>query len=124
VPPAVEVLLQHAGHRTHRRRAAVSLVAVSSGELRERALGDFVLRELVGVGGFGDVYLAEQQTLHREAVVKVLRADGTIEDRVDGFLREAKLASQLDHPYAAHIYAFGAEPDGVRWIAMELVRGS
>src|SRR5262249_49168351 len=33
-------------------------------------------------------------------------------------------ASSLDHPYAAHIYAFGAEPDGLLWIAMELVRGS
>ncbi|HEX2689762.1 MAG TPA: serine/threonine-protein kinase, partial [Kofleriaceae bacterium] len=83
-----------------------------------------MLRELVGAGGFGDVYLAEQQTLRREAVVKVLRANGPSEDRVDGFLREAKLASQLDHPYAAHIYAFGAEPDGVCWIAMELVRGA
>ena len=45
-------------------------------------------------------------------------------NRVERFLREAKLASRLDHPYAAHIYAFGAEPDGVLWIAMEHVRGS
>src|SRR5215212_5297829 len=92
-----------------------------SGPLGGRVLGDFMLRELVGAGGFGDVYLAEQQTLRRDAVVKVLRAGGPQEQRVEGFLREAKLASQLDHPYAAHIYAFGAEPDGVCWIAMELV---
>ncbi len=97
---------------------------LQSGKLSERVLGDFVLRELVGAGGFGDVYLAEQQTLHREAVVKVLRITGEREVQVEEFLREAKLASQLDHPYAAHIYAFGAEPDGVCWIAMELVRGS
>jgi len=102
----------------------VSLLAAPSGQLCERVLGDFVLRELVGAGGFGDVYLAEQQALHREAVVKVLRAGGVEQDRVDEFLHEAKLASQLDHPYAAHIYAFGAEPDGVCWIAMELVRGA
>ncbi len=102
----------------------MSLPAVSSGKLSERVLGDFVLRELVGAGGFGDVYLAEQQGLRREAVVKVLRAGGVQPGRVDEFLHEAKLASQLDHPYAAHIYAFGAEPDGVCWIAMELVRGA
>src|SRR5690606_7319530 len=30
---------------------------------------------------------------------------------------------RLDHPYAAHVYAFGAESDGLLWIAMELVRG-
>src|SRR5262245_62993488 len=94
------------------------------GPLRERVLGDFALRELVGMGGFGDVYLAEQQTLRRDAVVKVLRTTGPSERRVEEFLSEAKLASQLDHPYAAHIYAFGAEPDGVCWIAMELVRGA
>src|SRR5262245_1889777 len=93
------------------------------GPLRERVLGDFALRELVGAGGFGDVYLAEQQTLRRDAVVKVRRSDAR-EQSVEEFLREAKLASQLDHPYAAHIYAFGAESDGVCWIAMELVRGS
>src|SRR6185503_964132 len=40
------------------------------------------------------------------------------------FLREAKLASQLDHPYAAHIYAFGIESDGLFWIAMEMVHGA
>jgi serine/threonine protein kinase len=39
-------------------------------------------------------------------------------------LREAQLASRLDHPYAAHVYAFGAEDeDGLPWIAMELVHG-
>jgi WD40 repeat protein len=39
-------------------------------------------------------------------------------------LREAQLASRLDHPYAAHVYAFGAEEaDGLLWIAMELVEG-
>src|SRR6185436_5229156 len=80
-------------------------------KLADRVLGDFALRELVGAGGFGDVYLAEQQTLRRDAVVKVLRAGGPQEQRVEGFLREAKLASQLDHPYAAHIYAFGAKPN-------------
>src|SRR5215212_632418 len=92
--------------------------------LTERVLGDFALRERVGAGGFGDVYLAEQRTLRREAVVKVLRAGNALEHGIEGFLREAKLASQLDHPYAAHIYAFGAESDGVCWIAMELVRGA
>src|SRR5262249_22197610 len=39
------------------------------------------------------------------------------------FLIEARLASALDHPYAAHVYAFGHESDGITWIAMELVDG-
>jgi serine/threonine protein kinase len=57
-------------------------------------------------------------------VVKVLRdpQQGKSGAR-ERFLREAQLTSQLDHPYAAHVYAFGAEPDGVLWIAMEMVPG-
>src|SRR5687768_2576771 len=90
-----------------------------------RTLGEFVLREPLGSGGFGVVYRAEQPGLEREAVVKVLHARlATSEVMVGRFLRESRLASRLDHPYAAHTYAFGAEPDGVLWIAMELVRGT
>jgi serine/threonine protein kinase len=93
--------------------------------LTGRTLGDFVAREKIGEGGFADVYRAEQPLLGREAVIKVLHGKLlTRELYVQRFLREARLASKLDHPYAAHIYAFGVEPDGQMWIAMELVRGT
>ncbi len=90
-----------------------------------RTLGEFVLREKIGEGGFGAVYRAEQPLLEREAVVKMLhRRKASERTTVQRFLREAQVASKLDHPFAAHIYAFGAEPDGVLWIAMEIVRGT
>jgi hypothetical protein len=55
--------------------------------------------------------------LHRR-----LRAN---EVMIQRFLREARLASRLDHPYAAHVYAFGVEKeDGLLWIAMEMVHGT
>src|SRR5689334_22464708 len=93
--------------------------------LSGRRLGQFVVRERLGAGGFGEVFLAGQVDLEREAVVKVLhvRHRGSPQ-LVQRFIREAQLLSRLDHPYAAHIYAFGAEPDGLLWIAMELVRGT
>jgi len=69
------------------------------------------------------VYRCEQPALGRDAVVKVLRLRKTNAAQAERFLREAKLASRLDHPYPAHVYAFGVEDDGVRWIAMELVQG-
>ncbi|HEU0036513.1 MAG TPA: protein kinase [Kofleriaceae bacterium] len=87
-----------------------------------RKLGEFEVVERVAVGGFGELFRARQGTLGRDAVVKVL-SNATVETARDRFTREAQLASQLDHPYAAHIYAFGVEPDGLQWIAMELVRG-
>src|SRR5262249_20690175 len=89
-------------------------------KLIRRALGKFVIIEKLGRGGSGDVFRAEQQPLGRSVVIKVLRREvATGTNRVERFLREAKLASRLDHPYAAHVYAFGAEPDGLLWIAME-----
>ncbi|MBA3395351.1 MAG: protein kinase [Deltaproteobacteria bacterium] len=94
-------------------------------QITGRTLGDFVVREKLGEGGFGAVYLAEQPLLQREAVIKVLhRRLRASELGIQRFLREARLASHLDHPYAAHVYAFGAEDDGLLWIAMELVRGT
>jgi serine/threonine protein kinase len=97
---------------------------MSDRDLVGRTLGEFILREQIGEGGYGAVYRGEQPLLERDVVVKVLherRADDVSRRR---FLREAKLASRLDHPYAAHIYAFGAEDaDGLLWIAMELVQG-
>jgi serine/threonine protein kinase len=94
-------------------------------DLAGRTLGEFVLREQIGEGGYGAVYRSEQPALKRDVVVKVLhqgrQSDGLAPER---FLREAQLASRLNHPYAAHVYAFGvAKEDGLQWIAMELVHG-
>jgi tRNA A-37 threonylcarbamoyl transferase component Bud32 len=94
-------------------------------DLIGRTIGGFVLRGRLGQGGHGAVYSCEQPLLEREAVIKVLhrelRRSRSIGQR---FLREAKLAARLDHPYAAHIYAFGIEEDdSLLWIAMERVHG-
>ncbi|HEX3482480.1 MAG TPA: protein kinase [Kofleriaceae bacterium] len=87
-------------------------------------LGQYILRELIGEGGYGAVYRGEQPALERDVVVKVLHEQRSDSESRERFLREAKLAAQLDHPYAAHVYAFGAEDEGrLLWIAMERVRG-
>jgi len=90
-----------------------------------RKLGEFLLRVRIDEGGFGDLYLCEQPLLHRMAVIKVLHPQLRHDDvTLQRFVREAKLASLLDHPYAAHVYAFGIESDdGLFWIAMERVQG-
>jgi tRNA A-37 threonylcarbamoyl transferase component Bud32 len=97
---------------------------IKPADLIGRTLGKFAIVEKLGRGGSGDVYRAEQVQLGRSVVVKVLRPEvAWTPNRVERFLREAKLASRLDHPYAAHIYAFGAEQDNTLWIAMEHVKG-
>ena len=93
-------------------------------DLSGRTLGEFRLRALIGEGGYGQVYLAEQPALEREVVVKVLREDRGSPGARERFLREARLAAQLRHPYAAQVYAFGTAFGGsLLWIAMELVQG-
>lgn len=90
-----------------------------------RQLGDFIVKEKLGEGGFGAVYKASQITLAREAVIKVLHLKHRTNPQViERFKREAQLASKLEHPYCAHIYSFGAESDGLLWIAMEMVAGT
>ncbi|HET9625924.1 MAG TPA: serine/threonine-protein kinase [Kofleriaceae bacterium] len=82
-----------------------------------------MLRERIGVGGSGEVYRCAQPTLDREVVVKVLHAARQAKLAAhDRFVREAQLATKLEHPYAAHVYTFGVA-EGLPWIAMELVRG-
>jgi len=93
-------------------------------DLLGRKLGEFVLRERIGAGGYGTVYRCEQPKLERDAVIKVLRPRRRRDVASERFVREAQLASRLDHPYAAHVYSFGVEDDGLRWIAMELVQGA
>ncbi|MGE5183808.1 MAG: protein kinase domain-containing protein [Acidobacteriota bacterium] len=103
---------------------AAATTAGRAPELIGRTLGKFQIVEPLGKGGSGEVYRAEQVQLGRSVVIKVLRHEvAWSPNRVERFLREAKLASRLDHPYAAHVYAFGAEADGVLWIAMEHVKG-
>jgi WD40 repeat protein/serine/threonine protein kinase len=93
--------------------------------LTGRQIGDFIIESELGEGGFGIVYLARQSTLGRQVVIKILhthhQADKSLIER---FKREAMLASRLEHPYAAHIYDYGVEQDGLMWIAMEYVRGT
>jgi WD40 repeat protein/serine/threonine protein kinase len=91
-------------------------------DLSGRTLGEFVLVEKIGQGGYGSVYRAAQPLLKRDVVVKVLRGGDDIAEQ--RFFREARLASRFEHPFAAHIYAFGVDEDeDLLWIAMELVHG-
>ena len=63
------------------------------GSIVGRTFGDFVVREVIGEGGFGEVYRAEQTKLGREAVVKVLRRTHRASPQaIQRFLREAQLA--------------------------------
>ena len=85
--------------------------------------GPYRLVNRIGVGGMGEVWRAEDTRLLRPAAVKVLPAWVSQDDEArERFLREARTAAQLNHPYITTIYNIG-EADGAMYIAMELVEG-
>ena len=84
-------------------------------------LGRYTILSVLGRGGMGVVYAAEDRTLGRQVALKVLPASDDEEMR-GRFLREARAAAAFTHPGIAVLHDVG-EIDGRVFIAMELVRG-
>ena len=86
-------------------------------------LGRYEIRSLIGVGGMGEVYLAQDTQLRRPVGLKLLPANFTQdEDRLRRFEQEAYAASGLNHPNILTIYEIG-QIESTRFMAMEYVEG-
>jgi serine/threonine-protein kinase len=88
-----------------------------------RKLGRYVLSRKLGAGGMAEVWEAFDAGLHRHVAVKVVRDEiaGEAEFR-ERFIREARLAAQLEHPRILPIWDFGTEA-GVTYLVMPLLPG-
>jgi eukaryotic-like serine/threonine-protein kinase len=90
----------------------------------ETQLGRYTIRSLLGAGGMGEVYLAQDTSLNRKVALKVLPVDvASNQDRMRRFKQEATAAAALTHPNIAHIYDVGVASD-LNFIAMEYVDGT
>jgi len=77
----------------------------------------------LGAGGMGVVYRARDERLGRDLALKVLPAESMADPTARArLLREAQMASSLNHPHIAHIYEVGEDREHL-FIAMELVEG-
>jgi serine/threonine-protein kinase len=85
-------------------------------------LGAYEVVALLGSGGMGDVFLAEDTRLHRRVAIKRVRADATDGHADRRLLTEARAAAQLDHPHICAIYEVG-EDAGSLYIVMPLLEG-
>ncbi|MBK6920146.1 MAG: protein kinase [Deltaproteobacteria bacterium] len=87
-------------------------------------IDQYVVRAKLGEGGMGAVYLADQPTIGRQAVIKVihpwLSRDASVASR---FATEAKAAARLQNPHIVSIYNYGRMPDGTLFLAMEHLNG-
>ncbi len=89
-----------------------------------KTIGPFRIRELLGEGGMGVVYLAEQdQPVHRLLAVKVVRTDLSIPGAYERFSAERQALARLSHPAIAQMYEAGTTDNGYPYFAMELVTG-
>ena len=86
-------------------------------------LGHYRILEKIGAGGMGEVYRAHDETLDRDVALKVLPATSFTDPAARArLLREARTASQLNHPHICTIHEVG-EADGQAFITMELIEG-
>jgi len=106
---------------SHRAEVAVSLASPEAAGAPER-IGPFRIIRLLGQGGMGTVWLAEQEHPRRQVALKVLRGDGLSRGAQQRFEREAMALGRLRHPGIAAIYEAGQDA-GVAYFAMEYVPG-
>lgn len=89
-----------------------------------RTVGHYRIASRLGVGGMGEVFLAEDTRLKRKAAIKFLPSEFAANpERRQRFLKEAGAASALNHPNVCVIYDIGETDDGLPFIAMEFIEG-
>ena len=86
------------------------------------SLGRFQLRERLGEGGFGEVFLAYDPRLDRDVAVKVLKQANPTERVMGRFFREARAVARLDHPNIVSVHDAGFD-NGRCWVAYQHVAG-
>ncbi len=97
---------------------------------KAREMGSYVLDDLIGAGGMGEVWRANHRFLARPAAIKLIKPEVmgamTPEQRdvmVQRFRREAQAAAMLRSPHTINLYDFGVTSDGTFYYVMELLNG-
>jgi serine/threonine protein kinase/formylglycine-generating enzyme required for sulfatase activity len=94
------------------------------GEVLATEMGSFEIRQVLGTGGMGDVFLANQaRPVRREVALKVIRAGVASKRAIARFDSERQALAMMGHPCIARLYDGGTLPDGRLYFAMEFVPG-
>jgi eukaryotic-like serine/threonine-protein kinase len=89
-----------------------------------RQLGQYRLRQRIGGGGMGEVFLAEHQLLKRPCALKLIRPGAAVEPKaLARFEREVQLTATLSHPNTVEIFDYGRTEDGSYYYVMEYLPG-
>lgn len=96
----------------------------TAGELKPGdALGDYTIKSLLGEGGMGEVYLADDRELGRTVAIKLIKHAFSRASFLRQFRQEERILAGLTHPNIARLYGGAVTPDGLPYFAMEYVEG-
>jgi eukaryotic-like serine/threonine-protein kinase len=91
--------------------------------LASKEFGPYRIRNILGEGGMGVVYLAEREDLGSLVAIKILRDAWLSPARRERFATEQRTLAQLNHPSIARLYDADSLDDGTPWFVMEYVEG-
>ncbi|WP_436714508.1 serine/threonine-protein kinase [Roseiconus lacunae] len=87
-------------------------------------IGNYKLRELIGEGGFGLVFVADQlKPVKRRVALKLVKPGTESQEVLNRFEAERQALAMMDHPSIARVFDAGATDTGQPYFVMELVRG-
>ncbi|MFN9080424.1 MAG: protein kinase domain-containing protein, partial [Planctomyces sp.] len=99
---------------------AVLAQSLLAGGMAQARFGHWQVRRLLGHGGMGSVYLAEQeQPVQRLAALKLIQLGQESDESLWRFQQEQQVLARLSHPHIAGLIDAAVQPSGVSWLAME-----
>jgi serine/threonine protein kinase len=111
------------------RPAAAAAPIRAPGQPLENLIGRtlnhrYIVEDKIGEGGFGAVFRGKQIATGREVALKILHPHNVSDETIVArFRREAEACSKLRDPHTVTTYDFDETPDGILYLAMELLRG-
>ena len=92
--------------------------------MEHERIGNYRILELIGTGGMGEVYRAEQTApIRRTVALKIIKRGMDTKEVVARFEAERQALALMDHPNIAKVFDAGSTPHGLPYFAMEYVRG-
>jgi WD40 repeat protein len=104
--------------------ALLETLSASISEGSGSRIGNYKLLQLIGEGGFGSVFMAEQrQPVHRKVALKIIKLGMDTRQVIARFEAERQALAIMDHPNIARVLDAGATEGGRPYFVMELVKG-